>query len=166
MAFRKFLLTGWPVLRDAEFMIYLGTDHAGLELKEHIKAFLLEAGQEVKDLGAFDYDLQDDYPDFILPVAEAVAAGDGDVGIVFGGSGQGEALAANKVKGVRAALYYGGPLDIVELSRTHNNANVLSLGARFVSRPEAEMAVELWLKLKFPGEERHLRRLNKIAEYE
>src|SRR3989344_6743371 len=111
--------------------IFLGSDHAGFELKEHAKKNLLKSGFHVEDCGAYSYDKNDDYPDFIVPVAKKVAKNPGSMGIIFGASGQGEAIAANKVKGVRAALYYGGNIEIVKFSRTHNNANILSLGARF-----------------------------------
>jgi len=142
--------------------IYLGTDHAGFELKEKIKPFLLEKGYEVKDFGAFSFDGDDDYPDFIRPVAEAVSKDQESRGIIFGGSGQGEAMVANRFSGVRATVYYGGPEDIIRLSREHNDANVLSLGARFLDDEEAFNAVELWLSLPFSGEERHQRRVDKI----
>ena len=147
-------------------MIYLGSDHAGFELKGKVKAFLESAGYETADLGAFHNDASDDYPDFILPVANSVAAdlikGVESKGIVFGGSGEGEAMAANRVDGVRAAEYYGGPLEIVKLSREHNNANVLSLGARFVSEEEALAAVKLWLETPFSDDDRHIRRIMKF----
>lgn len=142
--------------------IYLGSDHAGFELKEEIKDFLQKKGYTVEDKGAFRFQAEDDYPDFIRPVAEAVSKDpDGARGIIFGGSGQGEAIAANHVKGVRAAVFYGGPMHVVELSREHNNANILSLGARFVTADEAKMAVELWLRSGFAGG-RHKRRIDKI----
>ena len=147
--------------------IYLGTDHAGLELKEHIKKFLTEVMQyEVVDMGAFTFDVQDDYPDFITPVALAVArdhaCDEHNVGIVFGGTGQGEAMAANRIKGVRCAVYNFGPKDIVILSRAHNDANVLSLGARFISEDDAIDVVRTWLMTDFSGDERHVRRLAKF----
>jgi len=141
--------------------IYLGSDHAGYELKEKLKKFLNELGHEVEDKGAFKYDSEDDYPDFIKPVAEAVAKDSESRGIVLGGSGQGEAIVANRVRGVRVAVYYGNNLDIVKLSREHNDANVLSFGARFISEEEAKKAVELWLKTPFEGG-RHERRVKKI----
>ena len=105
--------------------IVLGTDHAGFELKEEIKKFLIQSGFEVEDMGTSKYDPGDDYPDFIVPAAKKVAADPNAKGIIFGGSGQGEAIAANKVKGIRAAVYYGDNLDIVKLSRAHNNCNIL-----------------------------------------
>ncbi len=142
--------------------VFVGTDHAGLELKEHLKRFLVSQGFEVEDEGAHRYDENDDYPDFIVPVARQVAAHPGSRGIVLGGSGQGEAIAANKVRGIRAALYYGGTLEIVRLSRLHNDANVLSLGARFIGRDEAIEAVRVWLSTEFSHEPRHARRIGKI----
>ena len=112
--------------------IFIGTDHAGFELKEALLPYLRSKGHDVEDMGAYAYDALDDYPDFSRPVAEAVARDPESRGIILGGSGQGEAICGNRVKGVRAALYYGGPFDIAVLSREHNNANILSLGARFV----------------------------------
>ncbi len=154
-------------------MIYLGADHAGFELKEEIKKYLLDEKFEVEDLGAFSLDKDDDYPDFIIPVAKNVALrqaqGENDpsttFGIVFGGSGQGEAIAANKIKGIRACVYYGGPLEIIKLSRAHNNANILSLGARFLTLEQAKEAVKLWLDTPFEGG-RHERRIEEIKEIE
>ena len=116
--------------------IILATDHAGFELKEQIKRYLNKEGYEVEDMGANSFDKEDDYPDFIIPAAKKVAK-EKCLGIIFGGSGQGEAIAANKVKGVRAALYYGKNPDIIKLSRTHNKTNILSLGARFLGKEEA-----------------------------
>ncbi|MBI5421373.1 MAG: RpiB/LacA/LacB family sugar-phosphate isomerase [Parcubacteria group bacterium] len=142
--------------------IYLGTDHAGFELKEKIKTFLLEKGHEVKDFGAFSLDPDDDYPDFIRPVAEAVAQDKESRGIILGGSGQGEAMVANRVSGIRATVYYGGNHEIIKLSREHNDANVLSLGVRFLTEDEAISMITLWLSLPFSGEERHERRIEKL----
>jgi len=142
--------------------IFLGSDHAGFELKEEIKKYLLNLGFEVKDMGAHKLEPKDDYPDFIIPVAKKVAGNPANKGIIFGASGQGEAIAANKIKGVRAALYYGGNMEIIRLSRTHNNANILSLGARFLAKKEAIEAVRLWLKNDFSNEARHIRRIKKI----
>ena len=145
--------------------IILGTDHGGFELKEHIKKYLLDAGFEVEDKGAHKFEPQDDYPDFIVPVAKEVAKNpDNCRGIIFGGSGQGEAIAANKIKGIRAALYCGGDIEIVKLSRTHNNANILSLGARFLAKDQAVEAVKIWLETKFSNEARHIRRIKKITQ--
>lgn len=142
--------------------IYLGSDHAGFELKEVIKEFLISKKYDVEDLGAFKYEGEDDYSDFIKPVAKAVAKNpEKDRGIIFGGSGQGEAMTANRLKGVRATVFYGGPMKIIDLSREHNNANILSLGARFVTEDDAKTAVEFWLRTGFAGG-RHKRRIDKI----
>src|SRR3989344_220542 len=142
--------------------VHLAADHAGFELKEKIKQFLGGLGYEVQDHGAFELDVQDDYPDFVREAAEAVAKDPESRGIVLGGSGQGEAMVANRAKGVRAAVYYGGSEDIIKLSREHNDANVLSLGARFISGQEALDMIKLWLDTVFSGDERHKRRIRKI----
>ena len=140
--------------------IVLATDHAGFELKEHVKSFLQNKGYNIKDFGALEYDSLDDYPDFIIPAAKYIAEHN-LIGIIFGGSGQGEAMAANRIKGIRAAVFYNGPNEIVELSRMHNNANILSIGARFLSNQEAESIIELWLSTDFE-EGRHEKRINKL----
>ena len=142
-------------------VIYLGTDHAGFELKETVKKHLEDEGFEVEDKGAYWYDGEDDYPDFVFPVAKVVSRDLNSRGIIFGGSGQGEAICANRIEGIRAAVYYGGVEEIVQLSREHNNANILSLGARFLTSDIAIKVVELWLKTDFKGE-RHIRRILKI----
>ncbi len=142
--------------------IYIGTDHAGFELKESLIPFLRELGHTVEDKGAHSYEALDDYPDFIRPVAEAVAGDSESRGIILGGSGQGEAMCANRVTGVRAAVYYGGPFDIAVLSREHNDANILSLGARFVDEDEAKEVVRIWLATPFGGEVKHARRIAKL----
>lgn len=142
--------------------IFLGTDHAGYELKEELKKYLKDLGYAVEDKGAFELNNQDDYPDFIFPVARAVARDPESRGIILGGSGQGEAMAANRVLGVRAAVYYGGEEEVVKLSRAHNNANILSLGARFIGLEEAKKAVKTWLDTPFSDEERHQRRIDKL----
>ena len=142
--------------------IFLGADHAGFALKEQIKRWLAAQGYDVEDKGAFSSDPADDYPDFVAPVAKAVAENPKERrGIVLGGSGQGEAIVANRFPGVGAAVYYGGPAKIVSLSREHNDANILALGARFVSEEEAIVAVERWLATPFSGDERHVRRIKK-----
>ena len=141
--------------------IHLATDHAGLELKNTIKDCLIGKGHEVTDHGAHEYDAQDDYPDFIFPCARAVAADPESRGIILGGSGQGEAMVANRIKGVRAAVYYGSEREIARLSREHNNANVLSLGARFISEQEIYDIIETWLDEPFEGG-RHQRRIDKL----
>ena len=140
--------------------IVLATDHAGFELKEYVKRFLIKKGYDIKDFGALEYDGLDDYPDFILPAAKYISEHK-LIGIIFGGSGQGEAMAANRIKGIRAAVFYNGPDEIVELSRLHNNANILSIGARFVSNQEVEKVIELWLSTDFE-EGRHEKRINKL----
>lgn len=157
--------------------IYLGSDHAGFELKEKIKIWLDESGYEYEDMGAFAFDAKDDYPDFIKPVAKAVARNpEKDRGIILGFNGQGEAIVANRFKGVRATVYYGEPADIsltgqdrddkpknmIILSREDGNANILSLAAGFVPDDTAEEAIKLWLETPFTGEERHKRRIKKI----
>ncbi|MDD5152677.1 MAG: RpiB/LacA/LacB family sugar-phosphate isomerase [Candidatus Pacebacteria bacterium] len=142
--------------------IYIGTDHAGFELKNRLVSFLTKLGHEVKDFGAYSYEAWDDYPDFIRPVAVAVAGDKNSRGIILGGSGQGEAMCANRIPGVRAAVYYGGPIDIAILSREHNEANILSLGVRFIEDKEAEKVVSVWLATPFGGEEKHARRIKKI----
>lgn len=142
--------------------IYLASDHAGYELKEALTPFLRERGYEVEDVGPAVFDPEDDYPDHLLPMAAKVAENKGSFGIGLGGSGQGEAMIANRIKGVRAAVYYGGNKEIITLSRQHNDANVLSLGARFMSIDEAKETVTLWLQTAFSGEDRHARRIKKI----
>ncbi|MBT3217204.1 MAG: RpiB/LacA/LacB family sugar-phosphate isomerase [Candidatus Marinimicrobia bacterium] len=143
--------------------IHLATDHAGLDLKNVLKKYLIENGHDVTDHGAHEYDALDDYPDFIFPCAHAVVADSESRGIILGGSGQGEAMAANRIKGVRAAVFYNGPEEIVRLSREHNNANILSLGARFMSENEIFDVVELWLNEPFEGG-RHQTRLDKLDQ--
>ena len=140
--------------------IVLATDHAGFELKEHVKKFLSEKGFEIKDFGAVEYDALDDYPDFIIPAAKFISEHK-LIGIIFGGSGQGEAMAANRIKGIRAAMFYGGPDDIIELSKLHNNANILSIGARFVSKQKSEEIINLWLSTDFE-KGRHQKRIDKL----
>lgn len=145
--------------------IFIGSDHAGFELKGKLMAYLLGEGHDVQDKGAFKYEGEDDYPDFISAVAKEVSLRPEEVrGIILGGSGQGEAIDANRFPHVRAAEYYGGPIEIVKLSREHNDANILSLGARFMTEQEAKDAVKLWLATPFSGDERHVRRINKIDQ--
>ena len=143
--------------------IHLATDHAGLELKEKVKLYLLNLDHEVIDHGAYEYDALDDYPDFIFPCANAVSNDPESKGIILGGSGQGEAMAANRVKGVRAAVFYNGPDKIIKLSRQHNNANILSLGARFMSEEKMYKIIEIWLSTDFESG-RHQRRIEKLDE--
>ena len=144
-------------------IIHIATDHAGLDLKEKVKSFLSNLDYEVVDHGAYEYDALDDYPDFIFPCAEAVSDDPNSKGIILGGSGQGEAMAANRVKGVRAAVFYNGPDEIIKLSRQHNDSNILSLGARFMSDQEMYKIIEMWLSTDFESG-RHKRRIEKLDE--
>jgi ribose 5-phosphate isomerase B len=144
--------------------IFLGTDHAGFLLKEAVKAHLVGRGYSVEDLGAMS-EQSVDYPDFIIPAVERAVA-DGAMAVVFGGSGNGECIAANKVRGARAAVVYDEYT--AKMSREHNNANVICLGGRTVTSDEALALrlVDVWLETDFSGDERHVRRLAKIADYE
>ena len=144
--------------------VYLGSDHAGYELKQHLVQWLTSAGHEPVDCGPHIYDAVDDYPPFILRAAERTAADPEGLGIVIGGSGNGEAIAANKVKGVRAALAWS--VQTAELGREHNNANVVSVGARMHSLDEATKFVEVFLNTPFSQDPRHIRRIDMISEYE
>ena len=141
--------------------IHIATDHAGLDLKNTIKEFLVDKGHDVTDHGAYEYDALDDYPDFIFPCAKAVASDLNSRGIILGGSGQGEAMAANRIKGCRAAVFYNGPKEIIKLSREHNDANILSIGARFMLENEIYDIIELWLEEPFAGG-RHQKRIDKL----
>lgn len=159
--------------------IYFASDHAGFELKNALVAYVRALGYDADDKGPFAFDENDDYPDFIAPAARAVAEDPENTrGIIIGGGGQGEAMTANRFKGIRAAVFYGArvaqgavdvygresrdPLEIVRLARMHNNANVLSLAARFLSVEEAKQAVAIFIETPFAGEERHVRRIKKI----
>lgn len=139
--------------------IHLATDHAGYEMKEFIKSELINMGHNVIDHGANEFNEMDDYPDYVTPCAEAVAQDDTSIGIILGGSGQGEAMCANRIHGIYAGLYYGGDVDMVKTFRKHNNANILSLGARFINNKEALFAIKAFLETEFTNEERHTRRL-------
>ena len=143
--------------------IFLAADHAGFELKEFLSNHLIQLGYNVEDCGAYEMDSTDDYPDFIIPAARKVASDPDSRGIIMGGSGQGEAITANRIKGVRAAVYYDGPIDIVKLSRSHNNTNILSLGARFISNEKAVEVVKMWFNEPFEGG-RHQKRIDKLDE--
>jgi ribose 5-phosphate isomerase B len=144
--------------------VFIGTDHAGLDFKEHLKAAVAEAGHEPVDCGAFEYDEQDDYPPFCFEVGERTVAEPGSLGVVIGGSGNGEQMAANKVPGVRAALVWNS--DTARLAREHNDANVASIGARQHSPEEATELVLGFLRTSFSGDERHARRIGQITDYE
>ncbi len=143
-------------------VIYLGTDHAGFELKNIVKDWLASEGFVVIDGGAEVFDGDDDFPDYIVPVVRAMVADEHAAALVFGGSGQGEAMAANRVKGARAAVYYGCDKSIPVLSREHNDANVLSLGARFVSPDDAKWVIWEWLHTPAMTEEKYHRRNRKL----
>lgn len=166
----------------AYMKIYLATDHTGLGLKNKVKEFLQRDGYEVEDCGAFEYDQDDDYPDWIGKAAHAVSLDPTNKGIIFGGSGQGEAMVANKFPNVRCALFYSSalptqpidikgekstdPYEILKLTRIHNGANMLSIGFRFIEEDEVFKAIKVWLDSPDPTEERHLRRIEKIRKLE
>ena len=143
--------------------IFLASDHAGFDLKKFLSNHLIQLGYNVEDCGTHKMDSTDDYPDFIIPAAQKVANDTDSRGIIMGGSGQGEAIAANRIKGVRAAVYYDGPIEIIKLSRSHNNTNILSFGARFISNEKAAEAVGIWLNQPFEGG-RHQKRIDKLDE--
>lgn len=148
--------------------VHIATDHAGMELSAHLVKHLTEKGYEMVDHGPQEYDALDDYPGFCINAALGVVAdqeaGVEALGIVLGGSGNGEQIAANKVKGIRAALAWN--LDTAKLAREHNNANVIAVGGRQHSLAEATTIIETFLAEPFPGDERHVRRIGKIAHYE
>src|SRR5690349_15822347 len=144
--------------------VYVGTDHAGLEFKDHLLRTLADAGHDPVDCGAFEYDPQDDYPPFCFEVGERTVADPGSLGVVIGGSGNGEQIAANKVPGVRAALVWN--TETAQLARQHNDANVVSIGARQHTLDEATDLVVAFLSTAFSGNERHARRIEEVAEYE
>ncbi|MFC0581552.1 ribose-5-phosphate isomerase [Micrococcoides hystricis] len=148
--------------------VHIATDHAGMELSAHLVKHLSEKGYEMIDHGPQEYDALDDYPGFCINAALGVVAdqeaGVDALGIVLGGSGNGEQIAANKVKGIRAALAWN--LDTAKLAREHNNANVVAVGGRQHSLAEATAIIEAFLAEPFPGDERHVRRIGKIAHYE
>jgi len=144
--------------------VHIGSDHAGLDAKKSLVAALSERGHEVVDHGPYDYDALDDYPPFCIATGAAVVADRGSLGIVLGGSGNGEQIAANKVDGVRAALVWSE--QIAQLAREHNDANVMSIGARMHSEEELLGFVQVFLSTPFSGDDRHLRRIGQLAEYE
>ncbi|NYG56521.1 ribose-5-phosphate isomerase [Nocardioides perillae] len=148
--------------------VHIGSDHAGLELKDHLTTALTDAGHEVVDHGPFTYDALDDYPVFCLRAAEAVAAeraeGGDALGVVVGGSGNGEQMAANKVAGIRCALVWSEETAV--LAREHNDANVVSVGGRMHSLDDMTRFVEVFLATAFSGDERHVRRIGQLADYE
>jgi ribose 5-phosphate isomerase B len=145
-------------------MIYLATDHRGLKLKEKIKQWLSEWDYQSEDMGAFEYNPNDDYPDFIIPVAQKVASDPQSLGIVIGRSGNGEAIAANKVKAIRAVVCLNQ--EMAKKAKQHNNANILSLGTDYMSIDEAKQIVKVFIDTPFSNEERHVRRIEKIKKIE
>jgi ribose 5-phosphate isomerase B len=160
--------------------IALSTDHAGYEALKQLKQFLESLGHECFDYGPQQFQPDDDFPDFIFTAAQAVANGSCDAGIIFGGSGEGEAMAANRIRGVRCAVFYGpavakapidaegnksdDPYEILKLSRLHNHANMLSLAGRFLDNEQINHAAEVWLAAPYSDEARHVRRINKLDE--
>ena len=144
--------------------VYLGSDHAGYELKQHLVQWLKDAGHEPVDCGPYIHDPEDDYPPFCLRAAERTAADPEAFGIVVGGSGNGETMAANKVKGVRAVLVWSEQTAV--LGREHNNANVIGIGGRLHTQDEATRFVGLFLDTPYSGAERHTRRIAMLTEYE
>lgn len=144
--------------------VHIATDHAGFDLKEHLVAHLTSVGHDVVDHGAHVYDALDDYPSFCFAAAEAVRDEPGSLGIVIGGSGNGEQLAANRVTGIRAALAWS--VETAQLCRQHNDAQVVSVGARMHSLEEATAIVEAFLATPFSGDERHQRRIDQLSDYE
>ncbi|MBO0875035.1 MAG: ribose-5-phosphate isomerase [Pseudonocardia sp.] len=144
--------------------VYLGSDHAGFELKSRLLAHLAGAGHQVVDVGAQGYDADDDYPPYCLETARRVVADPGSLGVVLGGSGNGEQIAANKVPGCRAALAWN--TETARLAREHNDAQVVGIGARMHSEAEALAIVDTFLATPFSGAERHARRIAQLADYE
>ena len=144
--------------------VYLGSDHAGLELKGALVAHLRQIGHEPVDCGPYEYDAEDDYPPFCFDAAERTVADPGSLGVVIGGSGNGEQIAANKVPGVRCALAWS--IETATLGREHNNANLMSVGARMHTTAEALSFVEAFIATPFSQGERHIRRIGLLSEYE
>ncbi|MEU5566579.1 ribose-5-phosphate isomerase [Micromonospora musae] len=144
--------------------VYLGSDHAGYELKVHLASYLANQGYEVVDVGPRVFDPDDDYPAFCLHTGDRVVADEGSLGVVIGGSGNGEQIAANKIAGVRAALAWN--IETAQLSREHNDANIVAVGARQHTLDEATAIVEAFLNTPFSGNERHARRIEQVAAYE
>jgi ribose 5-phosphate isomerase B len=144
--------------------IHIGSDHAGLELKSQLIEHLVSNGHDVTDHGPYEYDAVDDYPDFCIPAAEAVAKDPASLGIVLGGSGNGEQIAANKVKGIRAALAWS--VETAKLAKDHNNANVVAVGGRMHELSLVKEIIDTFIAQPFSADERHIRRIDKIAAFE
>ena len=144
--------------------IHIGSDHAGLELKAELVKHLTGNGHDVTDHGPHEYDALDDYPDFCIPAAEAVAKDPASLGIVLGGSGNGEQMAANKVKGIRAALAWS--IETAKLAKDHNNANVIAVGGRMHKISFVKEIIDTFIGAPFSHDERHVRRIKKISDFE
>lgn len=144
--------------------IHIGSDHAGLELKSELIEHLIGNGHDVTDHGPYEYDAVDDYPDFCIPAAEAVAKDLASLGIVLGGSGNGEQIAANKVSGIRAALAWS--VETAKLAKDHNNANVIAVGGRMHELPLVKEIIDAFIDHPFSADERHIRRIDKITAFE
>jgi ribose 5-phosphate isomerase B len=144
--------------------LHIGSDHAGLELKNELLAHLVNNGHDVTDHGPYEYDALDDYPDFCIPAAQAVAKDATSLGIVIGGSGNGEQISANKVKGIRSVLAWS--IETAKLGKEHNNANVVSIGGRMHSIEVCKAIIDAFIATPFSNDERHIRRINKIAKFE
>ena len=145
--------------------IYIGSDHAGFEMKREIADFLSNHGYIVEDCGPIEYNHDDDYPDYISIVAKRVSKENDSVGIVIGRNGQGEAIVANRFPHIRCVVFYGGSKHMITLSREHDNANMISLGSNFLTIQESKQVIDLFLNTKFSGAERHIRRIKKIEQY-
>ena len=144
--------------------IHIGSDHAGLELKNELLAHLVNNGHDVTDHGPYEYDALDDYPDFCIPAAQAVAKDPTSLGVVIGGSGNGEQISANKVKGIRAVLAWS--IETAKLGKEHNNANVVSIGGRMHSIDQCKEIIDAFIATPFSNDERHIRRINKMSKFE
>jgi ribose 5-phosphate isomerase B len=144
--------------------IHIGSDHAGLELKNELLAHLVNSGHDVTDHGPYEYDALDDYPDFCIPAAQAVAKDPTSLGVVIGGSGNGEQISANKVKGIRAVLAWS--IETAKLGKEHNNANVVSIGGRMHSIDQCKEIIDAFIATPFSNDERHIRRINKMSKFE
>lgn len=145
--------------------IYIGSDHAGYELKRHLISYLSTLYHESYDCGPYEYQHDDDYPDYVSKVAREVAQDPDSMGIVIGKNGQGEAIVANRFPNVRCMVFYGGSKHMITLAREHDNANMISFGADFLTTDEAKKALELFVHTRFTEEERHIRRIEKIEDY-
>ncbi len=146
--------------------IYIGSDHAGFEMKRELTKYLSTLPHESYDCGPFEYNHDDDYPDYVSQVAEKISEDPESFGVVVGRNGQGEAIVANRFSNVRCAVFYGGSKHMITLAREHDDANMVSFGSDFLTIKEAKEAVELFLHTKFSGDERHIRRIKKIEQYD